>query len=198
MNHNSWKQPRKHKISGRQPERYPFEKTSSSTCQRFFLLLIIGMGLIYGINQPIISYPQSTIITNVPAVDKISPYDRIKESQVHLFKNKVTIDIQSPQLGRIGPTKSMDPVFDETSNTIYVVPKTKDEVFVGDIVLYQTKPSGQYDYNFVKRSIIHRVIAIGEDKQGWYAILKGDNNTFPDDDRVKFNQIQGVVVAVLY
>ena len=46
--------------------------------------------------------------------------------------------------------------------------------------------------------IIHRVIETGYDEQGWFAVTKGDNLKEKDPEKVRFNQIVGLVVGVLY
>jgi uncharacterized protein (UPF0248 family) len=50
----------------------------------------------------------------------------------------------------------------------------------------------------VSGTIIHRVVKIGQDSEGWYAILKGDNLSQEDPEKVRFDQVQRVVVAIIY
>ena len=50
-----------------------------------------------------------------------------------------------------------------------------------------------YDYAFV-----HRVIKIGNDKDGIYFTTKGDNFWQEDPDKVRFSQVEGIVVGILY
>ena len=51
---------------------------------------------------------------------------------------------------------------------------------------------------YLKEGVIHRIAEISNDEQGWYAIVKGDNNEAPDPERVRFEQIKKVLVGVLY
>ena len=44
----------------------------------------------------------------------------------------------------------------------------------------------------------HRVIEVGSDTAGGYYIVKGDNNPVEDSEKVRFAQIEGIVVAVVY
>lgn len=45
--------------------------------------------------------------------------------------------------------------------------------------------------------ISHRVIVVGNNKEGIYYITKGDNNSTPDSDKVKPEQIKGKVINVI-
>ena len=47
-------------------------------------------------------------------------------------------------------------------------------------------------------TIIHRVIDTGRDKEGTYYITKGDNNPVKDSEKVRFNQIKGLLIAIIY
>ena len=46
--------------------------------------------------------------------------------------------------------------------------------------------------------VIHRVKEIGKDIEGWYLKAKGDNNEREDPERIRFSQIDRVVVAIIY
>ena len=45
--------------------------------------------------------------------------------------------------------------------------------------------------------IIHSIVEIGSDSEGWYALTKGYNNDFVDDWKVRSFDLKGVVVGVL-
>jgi len=120
----------------------------------------------------------------------ISPFDWVSEEQIHVYPDKVVIDLQSPQWAVFTDTNSMDPVIDEGAHAIEVVPESADQIHVGDIVSYKPENSGS--------TIIHRVVELGEDSEGWYCRMKGDNNPFEDPGKVRFSQVQRVLVAVIY
>ncbi len=120
----------------------------------------------------------------------ISPKDRIKESDIHLSNDKVVIVIPNSYIARFANTKSMDPVLDIEANAIEIRPSSPEELIVGDIISYKSKISQDV--------IIHRIVYIGYDDKGWYAIAKGDNNKNPDPEKIRFEQIKGVVVAIIY
>ena len=128
------------------------------------------------------------MVTGTKSTERISPYDWIKESQIHVYQNRVVIDIADPEWAAFTNTNSMDPVLDETANAIEVVPTSADQIHIGDIVSYKDGDD----------TIIHRVIGKGKDEEGFFFIMKGDNNPLKDPGKVRFDQIQRLVVAIIY
>jgi hypothetical protein len=128
--------------------------------------------------------------TEAKLKERVSPYDRIKESQIHVMDNTVVIEIKDPEWSKFTDTNSMDPVLDSGANAIHIVPKSESEIHVGDIVAYQSE--------YADGTLIHRVIEINKDEEGTFYTLKGDNNPQPDPGRVRFSQIQRVLVAIIY
>lgn len=122
--------------------------------------------------------------------DKPSPNNWINKDRIFVYGDEVVIKVKNPQWAIFTDTKSMDPVIDSTSKAIEIQPKSEEEIKVGDIVAYKS------DYKW--GIVTHRVIDIGYDANGWYARLKGDNNDYMDPEKVRFEQIKGVVVAVIY
>ena len=116
------------------------------------------------------------------------PYNRIQEDQVKVYPDYVLITISDVRWSKFLNTDSMVPVFGDTSNALQKVPTNKEDIHIGDIIAYRYK----------KKTITHRVINIGEDKEGWFAIAKGDNNEFPDPLKIRFNDIERVVIGILY
>ena len=119
-----------------------------------------------------------------------SPHNWIKESQISVEGNQVVIKIDNAQWSRFTDTNSMDPVIDKGANAIQIIPKDEAQIHVGDIVSYES------DYS--DGVIIHRVVEIGYDKNGWYCIMKGDNNSRIDPGKVRFKQIKRITIAVIY
>ncbi|MBS3148757.1 hypothetical protein J4219_07775 [Candidatus Woesearchaeota archaeon] len=122
-------------------------------------------------------------------VERISPGDWIKESSIEMRPDGVLIKFDNPQWAILADTNSMDPVFDEASHLIQKIPLSAAEIQAGDIVSYDS-PMGF--------PIVHRVVEIGNDSEGWYAILKGDNNPQPDPWKVRFDMVRRVTVIVVY
>ena len=115
-----------------------------------------------------------------------SPYNRIKESDLQLFPDKLVINLPGIALAGYTDTNSMDPLLDERTTGIEVTPRTEEEIHVGDVVSYES------DNNLIP----HRVIQTGEDSQGWYAIVKGDNSE--SLEKIRFEQIRYVLIGVFY
>jgi signal peptidase I len=123
------------------------------------------------------------------ALERTSPQDRVSEKDIQVYQDRIVINLEGAQWARFADTNSMDPVLDNGANAIQVQPASMDEIEVGDIISYRHS-SG--------KTIIHRVIEKNVDGQGWYVIAKGDNNPLADPDKVRFEQISRVVVAIIY
>ncbi len=88
---------------------------------------------------------------------------------------------------RIADTNSMDPVIDAGNVALGQPVKSPQELVNGDIITFHDG----------KDLIIHRVINQGVDELGWWGQTKGDNNDAPDDP-IRFEQVDSVIVGVLY
>ncbi|MEM4703002.1 MAG: hypothetical protein QXP53_00745 [Candidatus Pacearchaeota archaeon] len=119
--------------------------------------------------------------------EKKSPSDRITENQIQVLEDKVIIYLDNPVLVTYSDTNSMDPTLDNTANGIEIKPANSKEIHVGDIISYK---SGE-------EIISHRVTAIGYDSDGWFCKTKGDNAQF-SDSKVRFSQIVGLLVVIVY
>ena len=122
--------------------------------------------------------------------EKISPYNYIKHDDILVYADKVELKVTAPSITAIAKTHSMDPLIDNETHVIQITPKSADDVHVGDIVSYRS--------NYADGIIIHRVIGVGEDEQGWYAEIKGDNNFLRDPGFVRFSQIEKIGVIIVY
>jgi len=120
--------------------------------------------------------------------ERNSPKDRVKEKQIHVYDDKIVIDLKGASWSSFVDTNSMDPMFDLGSNGIEVIPESPYDVKVGDVISYE------YDGNV----IAHRVVKVGADEQGLYYITKGDNNIIKDPVKVRFEQVKGVLVGLIY
>ncbi len=122
------------------------------------------------------------------STEKVSPGNWISEENVKVTKDKVSISIDSPRWAKFTDTNSMDPVFDTEANVIETKPQNPEQLKKGDIISYKMRFG----------TVIHRIVETSEDRDGWYAITKGDNNVLEDPEKVRFEQIKGVVVAIIY
>jgi hypothetical protein len=119
-----------------------------------------------------------------------SPADRVLEDQILVTNDKVVLNIKNAEWASFTDTNSMDPVIDAGANAIEVVPKSEDEIQVGDIVAYKS--------DYAEGTIIHRIVHKAQDDKGTYFVLKGDNNPINDPGKIRFSQIKSVVVAIIY
>lgn len=145
-------------------------------------VLLGGILVLFMLAEPV----NSEIPFTEKSPELMSPHDHVKEEQIHVYDERVVIDIEA-EWARFMDTNSMDPLIDEGANAIQIVPDSKDDVHVGDVVSYKSD----------KGIIIHRVIDIGNDEEGTYYTVKGDNNREPDP-KVRFEQIEKVLVGVIY
>ena len=122
--------------------------------------------------------------------EKQSPADRLQDSDINVFANSVRVDIKNAKWRTYIDSNSMDPLIDEGTTTIEIKPKNANEIKVGDIIAFNAEG---YDYAFV-----HRVVEIGNDENGIYFVTKGDNYYKEDSDKVRFEDVEGIVVGVLY
>ncbi len=120
--------------------------------------------------------------------ERASPTDRVLPEQIHVYQDKIVLDVQGASWGVIQDTNSMDPILDKESNTFLITPRNEEDVTVGDIITYRHED----------KLIIHRVINISTDDKGIYYVLQGDNNMMADNKKVRFSDIQGIVIAVVY
>ena len=125
-------------------------------------------------------------LSKSPEID--SPGNWISQDQINVFNDRVVIDLKDATWARFTNTNSMDPIIDEESHAIEILPEDQNQIKVGDIISYKT------EYG----TIIHRIIEKGEDKQGTYYRVKGDNNNSKDPFKIRYDDIKGVVVAVIY
>ncbi len=121
-------------------------------------------------------------------IELASPGDWIKEDQIKVFSDQVILDLSGASWAKFTDTNSMDPFIDEGANAIEVKPQNPADISVGDVISYY---SGD-------RIIVHRVVEVSIDNSGYYYIVKGDNNRLKDNTKVRFEEIYGVVVAVIY
>jgi hypothetical protein len=115
------------------------------------------------------------------------PADRISQNDIEVYNDRIVIYLKNASLSDYASTKSMTPVIDSGANGIRIVPRNDEDIRVGDIVTYES----------FNNLIVHRVVEIGNDSEGKYFIVKGDNNLI-SDGKIRFSQIKYVTVAVIY
>ncbi len=153
---------------------------------------LIGVAVLLLVAAAAVAIEPSIAYSFTPALalqgtELLSPADRINLNDISVGDSSVTIRISGSILYAIADTNSMDPTIDEDSTIVAVRPASQSDLHVGDIVLYRSGSS----------LIIHRIIETGVDASGWYCIPKGDNNSAADG-KVRFSQVEAVVVGILY
>jgi hypothetical protein len=134
------------------------------------------------------SFVERILSDEVP--ERHSPCDRVKESQIFVTNERIVIEFQDAEWATFTDSNSMDPVLDIGANALEYVPKSADEICLGDIVSYHSQ--------YAEGVIIHRIVEIGYDNVGWYATLKGDNLEYNDPEKVRFDKIERVVIGIIY
>lgn len=146
----------------------------------FFSANVLSYFLVYGVENPL------TNGLNFSDLKK-APHNSIDENQIEIKEDEVVIHVNGASLSRYAETGSMKPTFDENSNGIRIVPKTENDIEVGDIIAYSRG----------ENLIVHRVIEKGTDSNGVYFIPKGDNNSI-SDGKVRFKDIKYLTIGVIF
>ena len=122
------------------------------------------------------------------APEKAGPQNWIAQQDIHVTPDHVKINLQGAKWASFAPTGSMRPVLDQGAHALQIQPTNPEQIQIGDIITY----------NHNNRKIIHRVVDIQHDAQGIYYTVKGDNNSAPDPIKVRFKDVERVVVAIIY
>jgi len=153
-------------------------------------ILIMSIYVYTSDEDEIIEKPLNNAIGTYFYGEKISPIDRIKDDDIFVTEDQVIINVKKAKATRFADTNSMDPFLDKGSNGIEINPEKPEDIKVGDIISYKSMK-----YNQI---IIHRVIEIKKDNEGIYYTAKGDNNDEIDDEKIRFSQVKGVLIGVIY
>lgn len=157
----------------------------------FIILLNFVLGVGIGLLFQEFQLAEETPLAFQPGgTETISPYNHIKEHQISVEENKVIIQLEGRDVrwSRYTNSNSMDQTFDEGHNGIEVVPRSPEEIHVGDIIAFR------YNSNL----IVHRVVELGTDERGWYAKTKGDNNNHVDPGKRRFEDVERLTVGILF
>lgn len=130
------------------------------------------------------------LLTTGVAPEIASPQDWITEDRIHVYKDKIVIDVAGADWAKFTNTNSMLPVFDSDNNIVRIMPDDVEKIKPGDIISYRPIASGGI--------VIHRVVQTGSDEKGWYALAKGDNLPSVDPGKIRKEQILGVTAIVIY
>ncbi len=127
-------------------------------------------------------------IKRIGLIETIGPKHRISDNQVKVSPNNAIIEVKDLVLARFTKSGSMLPTITSDSLALEIVPISSEEIEVGDVISFLQD----------EKVIIHRVFEVGFDEDGWYAITKGDNLKTIDQEKVRFDMVQRVLVGILY
>jgi len=116
------------------------------------------------------------------------PQKRVDISDVVISEDAAMINIEELTPGIIAPSGSMFPLLQKDTIVLEKAPEDFNELLPGDIIIFTYKDT----------RIIHRIVSVGWDEEGWYANTKGDNNPLADPFKVRFADVKGVVVGIIY
>ncbi len=156
----------------------------------FWMFLVIGIFLGYSYHEIFTQQEIPFTFSSLVPKEQMSPADHLQEDQIHVSDDQVSIDFNGRKVlwATFTNSNSMDPVFDVGAHTLEIVPASTNDLHVGDIVAYR----------YGSKLIVHRIVEIGTDAAGWYALVQGDNNAAPDPLKVRFEQIERLTVGILY
>ncbi len=118
----------------------------------------------------------------------LAPFDHISQEQIMVYGDRIIIKNENFEWAQYEDTKSMVPILSSTANGIEIKPESPEDIHVGDIISYYYKDS----------VIVHRVIRIGIDDNGWYAVTKADNSDKEDPIKIRYDKVNGILVGIIY
>ncbi|MBU0907690.1 MAG: hypothetical protein KKD18_06600 [Nanoarchaeota archaeon] len=146
-----------------------------------YVLLVFSLGFLIGQIWDSVFYGGVTGL----AVD--SPSDIVSDDRILVYPDRVIIEVEGAKLSTYESTGSMLPTLGAGVSGISVVPSCPDEINLGDIVSFERNGL----------LIVHRVVQKGFDNQGVYFVTQGDNS-LADDGKVRFDEIERVLIALVY
>jgi hypothetical protein len=111
----------------------------------------------------------------------------INLNQIKQTTNYIKINEKDLVLTQYADTKSMYPTLDSNCYGLNKKVTHYNQLEEGNIISYTRD----------NITIVHRIIKIGEDNLGWYAITKGDNAK-TNDGKIRFKQVKHKLVALIY
>ncbi|MGV8087123.1 MAG: hypothetical protein ACP5N1_05835 [Candidatus Woesearchaeota archaeon] len=129
-----------------------------------------------------------TLIINNEELENLP--SRLLPNDIQVYDDRVIITINNSSWAIFKNTSSMLPIINHNTKAIEIKPEKMSDINIGDIVSFVSTTDNEI--------VVHRVIGKERDSDGYYLITKGDNNQNVDIDKVRFEQVQGVVVMLVY
>lgn len=171
----------------------PSESIGQRVLGIFIIILIGGLtfaSILAGLDSTFVPIEGKAITLISPFSDNINnkghtPKDRVDEKDIQLRHDKVIIKLSEASLSTLEDANSDSSLFSPGTQGLVMNISSASELKEGDIVSYYSSSKG--------RMVFGRISKIGTDKQGWYAQLYSEGRL-----KIRFNQLNKVVVAVLY
>lgn len=130
-----------------------------------------------------------------PLVGNPQPCSYIHASDIDTRYGYVTIlkDIKDIRKGGVLGTGSMRPSISDTSTLFYLKGIDWNSLCIGDIILFNNTEEGCNP-----QRAAHRIISKNADDGGIYYMTKGDNARYADSCKVRADEIQLLVVGIIY
>jgi signal peptidase I len=127
---------------------------------------------------------------NTTAMISTSPFSKIDREDIKVFPDRVIIYVNKAFPVYFSDSRSMYPFINENVFALEIVPEKTDDMKVGDIIGFESET--------FNTTVIHRIIETGTDENGWYAVTKGDDNPATDPAKVRFEDVKGVLIGLIY
>lgn len=150
-------------------------------------IAIFLFGLTAGLFLEVVQQSREEYVLGEASSTELLPADRITREDISVYNDHVKILIPGVHWATFTATGSMLPVLGSTVHALQIEPQPGG-IRIGDIVSIRVDG----------KVVSHRVISIGQDVHGTYYITKGDSNPVPDPEPVRFEQIDRVLVGILY
>lgn len=108
------------------------------------------------------------------------------QEDIQIKEDAIILSVNNPQIISYSDVRSMEPYLTENSIGILIKPNSTD-LKVGDVILF--KKGGNL--------VSHRITELGTDISGRYYLTQGDNNQ-ATDGKIRFEDIKGVLIGILY
>ena len=102
-----------------------------------FLLGFLSCSILFYLASSGLEMPLGLSIYNSDKTNLSAPSNWISEDKIHVYDDRLILDIKGISLSRYASTGSMKPVFDENANGIRISPANESQVQIGDIVSFR-------------------------------------------------------------
>jgi hypothetical protein len=153
------------------------------------IALALGYGVAGGFREEV-----TTVVEVQTHVDQQTPSPDYLDITALRWDSDHIVRIWGPDLRLWTPIgTSMSPTVGDGTHHVLTQRVDTDKIVTGSMLVFKAP--------VLTGKVLHRVVAVGNDLEGWYAITRGDNVFYSDIDllgKVREEDIEGVVVGILY